>query len=1033
MAGKDRNLNIGITSSFDGRGFKSAEQSAQAMERELNRQEQAQRRVANMQTRAAQEMAAAEAEKAAAIERLNERQREAMEATGKVILGVSTAAAAGMVLAGKAAMDWETAWTGVTKTVDGSDEQLANLEEQLRGLARTLPATHGEIAAVAEAAGQLGIERESVASFTKTMIDLGETTNLTADEASTALAQLMNIMGTSTDDVDRLGATIVALGNDGASTERDIVTMAQRIAGAGKLVGASEGEVLALASALSSMGVSAELGGGVASRVLQDLYSVVQSGGEDLEAFAKVAGMSAQEFATAFRNDPVRAMADFAGGLNNVEASGGNVITTLSDLGIKSSEEQRILLQMKAATDLVTDSLDLQAEAWDANTALIEEANKKYATTEARLQMARNQINDAAIDIGGNFLPVVAEGAETIGALAASFGALPVPVQQWVTGLGAAATAVGLLGGAALIAVPKLVAFQQTVDAMNNGPSKLGKAAGGLASFLTGPWGIALAAGALAVGAWAKSQGEARLRVDELTRTLDEQTGAITDNTREWAVNRLFDSGAIDAVKNLGLDVELVTEAMLGNSEAVAEVNRQLETTTEYMGNRGAHAAREFGNAAGEVKNLIGDTSGELDDANEKWRILNDITGETTDTTGELTPAMQAAAAATEEAAAASEAATEAYEEWAAAIAEADADFIGLQDGYQAIIDKNREMAEETAASTEDAKDSWEDYYDGVSVAMDEYLAELEAQMEAQQNWETNMLLLSGRVSQGVLDELAKLGPEGAPLVADLVNASDEELARLETVYGQRSGDATRKFADNLDAAGPILAAIMRDHGVEAAAEAAAALAAEEKTLADVIAQYDLNFSVDADLTPAKNTVAGWQPKDKNIKVWADVRYHDPGPTKTMMGMSYDADGSVKEFYAGGGLRENHVAQIAPAGTWRVWAEPETGGEGYVPLAPAKRPRSELIMDELARRLGGAYIPSMYVGHHANGAVLGGAMGGGGAGTGTATFAPEDRQLLRDFVGAASALAGRPVVGVVNGRELFRAVEQGRRDYGGGR
>ncbi|MFJ4010906.1 phage tail tape measure protein [Streptomyces sp. NPDC090026] len=73
------------------------------------------------------------------------------------------------------------------------------------------------------------------------------------------------------------------------------------------------------------------------------------------------------------------------------------------------------------------------------------------------------------------------------------------------------------------------------------------------------------------------------------------------------------------------------------------------------------------------------------------------------------------------------------------------------------------------------------------------------------------------------------------------------------------------------------------------------------------------------------------------------------------------ARGSVLDFYANGGIshyanggvRENHVAQIAPAGAMRVWAERETGGESYIPLSPAKRPRSRRIAEETVRRLGG--------------------------------------------------------------------------------
>jgi hypothetical protein len=77
-----------------------------------------------------------------------------------------------------------------------------------------------------------------------------------------------------------------------------------------------------------------------------------------------------------------------------------------------------------------------------------------------------------------------------------------------------------------------------------------------------------------------------------------------------------------------------------------------------------------------------------------------------------------------------------------------------------------------------------------------------------------------------------------------------------------------------------------------------------------------------------------------------------------------NADGSITDYYADGGIRagevkhfangsENHIAQIAPAGAMRVWAEPETMGEGYVPFAPSKRPRSRAITEEIVRRLDG--------------------------------------------------------------------------------
>lgn len=79
------------------------------------------------------------------------------------------------------------------------------------------------------------------------------------------------------------------------------------------------------------------------------------------------------------------------------------------------------------------------------------------------------------------------------------------------------------------------------------------------------------------------------------------------------------------------------------------------------------------------------------------------------------------------------------------------------------------------------------------------------------------------------------------------------------------------------------------------------------------------------------------------------------------------ADGGIVDYYADGGLRENHTAQIAPAGAWRMWAEPETGGESYIPLAASKRKRSLEIWQQTGHRLG--------VQGFADGAVVGGNSG----------------------------------------------------------
>lgn len=111
-----------------------------------------------------------------------------------------------------ASIQFESAFAGVKKTVDATDEELETLRQGIRDMAKEIPAAATEIAAVAEAAGQLGIETPNILKFTETMIGLGEATNLTAEEGATQFARFANIVGMSQGDFDRLGSSVVALG-----------------------------------------------------------------------------------------------------------------------------------------------------------------------------------------------------------------------------------------------------------------------------------------------------------------------------------------------------------------------------------------------------------------------------------------------------------------------------------------------------------------------------------------------------------------------------------------------------------------------------------------------------------------------------------------------------------------------------------------------------------------------------------------------------------------------------------------------------
>ena len=309
----------------------------------------------------------------------------------------------------QASMDFESAITGVAKTTDLTDEELAAMSDSIKALSTEIPATTEEIAAVAEAAGQLGIQKDALLDFTEIMTMLGTATNMTADEAATSLARFANITGMATDNYGRLGSVIVDLGNNFATTESEIVAMGTRLASAGKLAGLTEPEIMALAAAMSSVGIEAEAGGTAMTQTLNAIEKAVAKGGDDLAEFARIAGMSSEEFSSAWKNDAMSALTSFIGGLGKLDEQGESTVLVLEDLGLTGIRQSNMLKALGLAADQMTGAVDTANTAWQQNTALTNEANKRYATAQSRLTMMQNAYNNLKVAIGDAYTPALSE------------------------------------------------------------------------------------------------------------------------------------------------------------------------------------------------------------------------------------------------------------------------------------------------------------------------------------------------------------------------------------------------------------------------------------------------------------------------------------------------------------------------------------------------------------------------------------------------------------------------------------------------
>ena len=402
---------------------------------------------------------------------------------GTMMRSVTLPIVAGMTAGVKAAIDYESAFAGVKKTVDATEAEYAQMSAAIVDMSNKMPFAATSIAEVAEAAGQLGIQKNSIISFSETMLKLGTATDLAGTEGATTLARFAAITRMSQKDFDRLGSTIVKLGNNFAATESEIADMGMRISAAGSQVGMSEAEIMGFAAAMKQVGLESQAGGSALSKVMLDIDMKAAKGEGALKKFADVAGMSAKEFSAIWEKDAAGAMVSFIEGLGMVEAKGGNLALTLESLGYKELRVRDALMRAAGASGDVAQAVSMANGAWEENNALQEEYIKRAETMEAKLQVLKNKGTNALAKFGEAAMPTLEKAMNFAGGMIESFAAMDESARESFL----------FKAGAAALAGPALKVFSTAATGLGKISTGIGNIQKAAAT--AGPLAMKLATG----------------------------------------------------------------------------------------------------------------------------------------------------------------------------------------------------------------------------------------------------------------------------------------------------------------------------------------------------------------------------------------------------------------------------------------------------------------------------------------------------------------------------------------------------------
>lgn len=610
------------------------------------------------------------AETRAQADRLNDEMREMGRFSGVtqgslVSLGMSlsttvtpalTALGYGMV---DSANTIDAAYRDMRKTVNGTEEDFESLRQAAIEFSATHVTSADQILSIQAIGGELGVATEDLKVFAETVSNLDVATNLGAEEAATALGQLDNILN----DLDgstmpNFADALVRLGNNGASTESQIADIASRIGAMGSIIGMTTPDILAWASTIASTGQGTEAAGTAISNTMRDIETAVAKGGEDLEGFAKVAGMSAEDFARSWNETPTDALRAFIEGLNDIEDSGGSALKTLQDLDINAARQTQTIQGLMQMIGGLDDNLAMSRDAWngvsdewgEAGDAA-REAERKAEGFSGSLSRLQNMAQNVGAELGESLAPTIDRVTGFLTDLYDVFVDLDDGTKQGIVAVGAFVAALGpllLLGkgvkeffGGFYDGVKKLKTVGQAtakVTGLTKVFDKLSPAVEGVTSILGG--GFTKAAGVIAVGAVGalvaalvheRQEAEKTKRATEgLREACSVAREGMTDaaESTETYTEQIFDArDATDEMKNrlveladsfdeINREASIDLDGLRRAERAVSDFEGRTDLTAQEVG--------EFKSAISDLNDLCGTNYEVVRDAGGAYYVMED-------------------------------------------------------------------------------------------------------------------------------------------------------------------------------------------------------------------------------------------------------------------------------------------------------------------------------------------------------------------------------------------------------------------------
>lgn len=865
----------------------------------------------------------------------------AVRTSGLLMLGMFAAASYG-------AAKFEKSMSGVAAVADASAEQFKELRSAALEAGRDTAYTASQ---AADAEGELARAGVSVANITggalKGALSLAAAGQLDLAESATIAAQSMNTFGLKGADVGHIADVLASGANKSAA---DVHGLGESLRMGGLLAHQTGLSFEDTVGTLSAFADHALVGSDAGTSLKVMLQRLVPQSDEARGVMDKL-GFSAY---------------DASGNFVGLSQLAANLKTSFSNLTPEARNAAFATIfgsdAVRSATilyELGADGIDKYRDAVNDQGAASRMASVQLDNLSGDLQMLKGSLEVALIEGGTAANSVLRDMVQWITRLVNAWTNLPPWMQITTTAIFGIGGALALLAGGLMMVLPRIAAFQASLIALAETMPRLAAVAGGFTSFMTGPWGIGLAVAASALAIFGLSTAGAKDNVMGLTEAVKADSNAVGANVKAWLAHKLETDGVLKSAKDLGVNTADLTDAILGNADALQRVNSVLAPYKDSAAQAAQAAAdsasvqTDWEKGLGRVQGALSGLTPEINNSVAAAKREAEASGNAADSTKGLGAAAKTTAQDISDTRTEVEKLTDSLDALNGKNISAAKAAISMQSALADLKDKVKENGHELDITTTKGREVKGAFLDAASAAQ----AHAEAVMKQTGSAELATIALGQDIEalKGVMKQAGFTKAQIDSLTSAYAALPPAKETHVTDPGALQTIKDLEEVKDKVDNVPPGKTVTVRAPNQDAI-QALQAIGYQVEALPG---GKDVKVTVPSN--DASNSTARIQQAINGIEgrtVTVRVDYYNPGYADAHQPI-YKAWGGISR-YANGGVRaaahglSGREAMMSSRPI--LWAE--AGPEAYIPLDPAKRGRSMALLGEVAGIFGQQLMPA---------------------------------------------------------------------------